>query len=314
MKKLLLVLLVVALASFLLVGCLGTGTVVDEEDNGGGDGDVVESACPTISIADSYTDTVSGKTYINGDADEVVVTFAQPTEGVSIYLVGGVWLSMSGGVELKDKASVFSFDLELPYTVSADGKTYTASLPGYLSELECEPFMIKVVSCDGACECVQSFTLDSEAPTAKIELCIADCSCDGCELSFTSTSDTECAETTEYCGDDCSGLDSWSIKIYADYPFDECCDASCETPIASDSGVCPVDFTTNCLTTVIDNATYGVGTSVFALVTLVDNVGNEVNWGVEIGTTDYDTCETIWFQPITSDCLDSAAGIFSLCE
>jgi hypothetical protein len=321
MKKLLLVLMVVAIAAFLLVGCI---PVTPGEGEGEGEGEVI---CPAITIAGSYTDPVSGKTYVKGDPDEltdVVVTYAQPTSGVSIYLVGGVWLALEGGVELKDKTSLFSFDLELPYTLSADGKTYTASLPKGLSSLDCETFMIKVVSCDGACECVESFTVDSEAPTAKIELCSDGCSCAGCALSFTSTTTEGCTDTVN-CGDDCSGFASWTISIYDDIPFDECCDASCETPIATDSGVCPIDFTTSCLTTVIDNLdavgdTVEGGEFVFAVVTLVDNVGNTVKWGTYVGTCDYDTCDLIWFDPYTEGaaiddgCLDDATGVFSVCE
>ena len=308
MKKLLLVLLVVALASFLLVGCFGVpdGTEGEEEP----DGEV--GICPTITIAGSYTDPISGKTYVNGDADEVVVTFAQPTEGVSIYLVGGVWWVM-GGVELKDETKESIFDLTLPYTVSADGKTYTASIPSWVSELDCEPFMIKVVSCDGECECVESFIVDSVPPEAKIEICVDGCTCEGCELSFTSTIEDDCDETVN-CDDDCSGLASWSIDIYDDYPFEDCCEVPCIEPIDSDSGVCPVDFTTSCLEDLED------GAPVFAVVTLVDNVGNDVKWGVWVGVCDYDTCEEIWIDPYTSgagiddECLDTAAGIFSVCE
>jgi len=308
MKKLLLVLLVVALASFLFVGCLPT--TPGGEGEGEGEGEV--GICPTITIAGSYTDPVSGKTYINGNkAEEVVVTFAQPTEGVNIYLSGSFVVGMLGAERTKD---VSIWDLPLAYTVSPDGTTYTASLPtGLLDELDCVPFMIKVVSCEGECECLESFIVDTDLPYANIEVCIDECTCDGCTLSFASTSQTVCDETTEYCGDDCSGLASWSVNVYDDYPFDECCDASCETPIASDSGVCPIDFTTPCLTTYLDEE----GESVFVVFTLVDNVGNEVKYGVEVGTCDYDTCDEVWIDPITYDpnaCIDDATDIFTVCE
>ena len=68
-------------------------------------------------------------------------------------------------------------------------------------------------------------------------------------------------------GDECSGLASWSIVLYDDYPFDECCDPSvCEEPIGSCSGTeCPISCVTECLTA----GTY------YAVGTFVDAVGNE---------------------------------------
>jgi len=315
MKKLLVLLLVSALAIFVFAGC---DLIPPSEGEGEGEGEGEVEICPTITIDGSFTDSVSGKTYVKGSADEVVVTFSQPTEGVNIYLSASFLWGLLSKEQPKD---VSLFDLPLAYTVSADGTTYTAALPVDLFEdedFDCVPFMIKVISCEGECECVETFILDNVPPSAKIEVCIDKCICDGCELSFTSTSKTECATTTEDCGDDCSGLASWAVNVYADYPFDKCCDASCETPIATDSGVCPIDFTTSCLTTYIDEVEEEE--SVFVVFTLVDNVGNEVNWGVEVGTCDYDTCEQVWIDPYTegpgidNKCLDSATGVFSICE
>ncbi|MCK5768243.1 MAG: hypothetical protein KAH35_07730, partial [Candidatus Atribacteria bacterium] len=87
---------------------------------------------------------------------------------------------------------------------------------------------------------------------------------------------TACATTTECCGDDCSGLASWAIDIYASDPFDVCCDTPCKTPVYSCSGVgCPVDCVTDCLPTA--PSTY-VTDGYYVLTTLLDEVGNKVRY------------------------------------
>jgi len=300
MKKLLLVLMVVALAAFLLVGCVPVTPGEGEEGE--------PEICPAITIAGSYTDPVSGKTYVKGPVDdplEVVVTFAQPTAGVSIYLVGGAWLLPYGGVELKDK-SIGLFDIQLSYSVSADGKTYTASIPWYIPMWDCEPIMIKVVSCDEGCECTESFILDWTPPEAVIELCIGDCSCAGCNLSFTSTT-TEACEDIVNCADDCSGFGSWDVSIYASEPFDDCCDVPCVSPLDSGSGTaCPVDFTTDCLA----NSVLDPDGTAYVVVTLIDNVGNTTKFGGVI-TLNPDTCDAITFVPWPDDnCVDTAYFVY----
>ena len=76
MKKLLLVLMVVAMASFLLVGCLpGIGVDGDDDGDGDGDGEVVPV---TMTIEDEYKST-TGVTYV-GCAKDVTVTFPTPVE------------------------------------------------------------------------------------------------------------------------------------------------------------------------------------------------------------------------------------------
>ena len=79
MKKLLLVLLVVALASFLFVGCLPT---TPAEGEGEGEGEV--GICPTVSVTSQVA--VGGKNYIKGGTQTITVTFAVPTEPVSVYV------------------------------------------------------------------------------------------------------------------------------------------------------------------------------------------------------------------------------------
>lgn len=81
------------------------------------------------------------------------------------------------------------------------------------------------------------------------------------------------------------------INVYEDYPFDECCDPTvCEEPIASDSGVCPIDFTTECLE----------AGDHWAVVQLVDKVGLEQNYYAQIivsgGSTTTDTCSIVVYK------------------
>jgi len=305
MKKLLLVLLVIALASFLLVGCFGVpdGTEGEDEDEG------EVGICPTVAVTNQFAG-VGGKTYIKGGKQTITVTFAVPTEPVSVYV--GSALKANGLVPPGEEVVMYA---------DAAKKVYTGTYTFGTLKNDCAEAYIYVETCGSCAPCKFPYTVDILDPTAKIKICSDDCLCPGCTLSFTSTITEGCTDTVN-CGDACSGLASWSIAIYDDYPFGKCCDASCVTPIASGSGVCPINFTTSCLTTVIDNLNAVGATvvdSVFAVVTLVDKVGNDAKWGVTIGVTDYDTCDYITFTPYTAGqgiidkCLDDATGIFTPC-
>jgi len=65
MKKLLLVLLVVALASFLFVGCLPT-TPAEGEGEGEGEGE------PTVTVEIGDSVVLNGKTYVKGGSHSMV--------------------------------------------------------------------------------------------------------------------------------------------------------------------------------------------------------------------------------------------------
>ena len=245
MKKLLLVLLVVALASFLFVGCIPS---VPAEGEGEGEAEI----CPAITITGQYAGT--DRTYVKGGSAEIVATYTVPTEGVSIYLV------------------TTSAKTLLPYYVSADGLIYTASasLP---TSPDCEIIMIEVVDCYGECTCVESFTVDNEEPYAKMMLTVPECVCGDCQITITSdyTITGICADELGCCGDDCSDLATWSINIYDEDPYDECCLIECAEPIATcGTAACPIDCVTACLE---GDDTYG--TPYFIVMSMLDNVGNE---------------------------------------
>jgi len=309
MKKLLLVLLVVALASFLLVGCLGEGTVVDDDDDDDdvvvGEGEVV------VTIADSVV--LDDKTYVSAGSHDIVVTFPAPVSGtVTAYigLCGGDYSKgLVGDLLAAGGISVVLFP-------NADKTIWTGSAEflgwGLLEDPSgcCASY---VFISSGECEdetCIQfPVIVDACDPYARIELTLEEdyCVCGGCAVTFSSDAIEEvCAEDTECCGDDCSGLASWSITLYDGQPFDVCCDPSqCEEPIGSDSGTCPVDFTTACLdANTLANPFY------YAVIELVDNVDLEQTYYVRFtiagGTTTDADCVLEVFEGFEGlvDCVD----------
>ena len=262
MKKLLLVLLVVTLASFLFVGCL---PVTPSEGEGEGEG---EGECEvTVEIEGAVV--VDGKTYVSGGNHTITVTFCAPVVG---WVEG--YISYCSGDYSPDGEYSKNGDDYVVLFPNADKTVWTGS--GYFGECNdfCTPCCASYVGIyAGECEdeaCIWfPVIVDSDYPFAQIEIGVEDCECTGCEITFTTTStDPECAESEECCGDWCSGLASWSIVLYDGEPFDECCDPSiCEEPIGSCSGTdCPIECVTECLTA----GTY------YAVGTMVDAVGNEI--------------------------------------
>ncbi len=286
MKKLLLVLLVVTLASFLFVGCLPT-TPTEGEGEGEGEAEI----CPTVAVTSQVA--VGGKNYIKAGSQTITITFAVPTEPVSAYV----------GAALKDNPDGVPSDASEVVLYTADGGlTYTGTV---VFAGDCDEAYIYVLTCDTCSPCKYPYTVDGLPPTAQVEICIDDCACEGCELSFTSiVTDPDCEDPTE-CEDECSGFASWSIDIYDEDPFDECCDVPCASPIASDSGVCPIDFITACLGDPASETLYVV-------LTLADNVGNTTKKGATI-VFNPDTCDEITLTNWPADdCVDT--GDFVVCD
>src|SRR5665648_260554 len=293
MKKLLLVLLVVALAAFLLVGCNPVTPPVEGEGEGEVEG-------VTVAIADSAK--VGDYTYVSAGSHDITVTFPTPVAGLvsaSISPCSGDYTKafIAGG------SSVVLFP-------DATRKIWTGSGTFTASASDCCASYVEVVS--GECTdtvCIAfPVIVDGEPPEATVEVCLADCTCAGCEIVFSShTNEEECLPDEVICGDDCSGLASWSIDIFDRYPFDECCETPCYEPIESGSGVCPIDFTTSCLTDLVA----GIDT-VYAVVTLVDNVGNDTRFGATI-TFNPDTCNILTVTPWPADeCVDHPT--FVVCD
>ena len=264
MKKLLLVLLVITIASFLFAGCLPT---TPSEGEGEGEGE-----CETTVVIDGAV-VVDGKTYVSGGSHDITVTFCAPVDGnASAYIT-----CCNGDYSKNSEPNGIDCGSEVVLFPNADKTIWTGS--GYFgcedqksksSDCACCASYVQVVS--GECladVCIEfPVIVDSCYPYAMLNIDIADCTCEGCQLEITTgVEEGVCAPDTECCGDDCSGLASWSVVFYDDDPFDECCDPSiCEEPIGSCSGTeCPFECTTECLTA----GTY------YAVGTMVDNVGNE---------------------------------------
>jgi len=284
MKKLLLVLLVVTLASFLFVGCLPT-TPAEGEGEGEGEGEVGV----TVEITDSVV--VDGKTYVSGGSHTITVTFPAP-------VVGGVaaWISWCSG----DYRQPDGFDVVL--FPNADRTVWEGSGNFGWGEGGCCASYVEVTS--GECDadvCIWfPVIVDSCPPNALIDISVDNCVCEGCDITFSSDVLTDpCLPDEECCDDLCSGLASWSVVLYDGYPFDVCCDPSvCEEPIGSCSGTtCPIECSTGCLSA----GTY------WAVITLADNVGLETVYIAEIevtgGTGPDDTCDIIVaeYEPLSSE-------------
>ena len=274
MKKLLLVLLVVVLASFLFVGC--TPTVPAE---GEGEGEVEVETGVVIDGAVKVGD----YTYISEGNHTITVTFPTPVAGVvaaNITACGGdyrpVQVTAAAPVVLFPDATKKVWTGSGTFTASASGccASYVEVVSGECAEVVCIAFPVIIDGCP---------------PYAEISVTVDGCECEGCAITFSSTKiDPDCAEAELCCGDDCSGLASWSINLYDRYPFDVCCDPTvCEEPIATDSGTCPIDFTTACL----PEGTY------YAVISLVDNVGLEQNYYAKIvvsgGTANTSDCSIV---------------------
>jgi hypothetical protein len=320
MKKLLVLLLISALAIFVFAGCDG---IIDDgaegEGEGEGEGEIEEV---TVEIEDAVE--LGGKNWVKAGSHEITVTFPAPVENAMAYVTDCV-----GGIE-----KVSPEGPPVPLWPNEDKTVWKGS--GTFGKddgkagLDCCSSYVLVEAGECAADvCIYyPVVVDSEPPYAKIELCLDDCVCEGCELSFTSTTTSDC-EPEEECGDACSGLAGWTISVFDEYPFDDCCEIPCVEPLDSGSGTsCPIDWTTGCLEEFDDDGCEDADTvdedneaGVFVVVNLVDNVGNEAQYGAWVGTCDYDTCGTIWFVPfdetsapdLWEECIEDT-GDFVICD
>jgi len=274
MKKLLFVILVLALTAFLSVGCLPV-TPAEGEGEGEGEGEI----CPTVAVTSQVA--VEGKTYIKGGEQTITVTFAVPTEPVSVYVGGSLKIA---AILNNNPEGIPDNAVEVVMYSDEEKKIYTGTfnfkqLNGLVATLDakstvmanfCAEDYIYVSTCDTCAPCKYPYIVDNWGPQSKITVTPTDCPCEGCTLLFESTpTDPECGESEECCGDDCSGIASWSIDIYDQDPFDECCNISCIEPIDSCSGTaCPISCESICLETGIYKL----------VITLVDTVGNETRY------------------------------------
>ncbi len=283
MKKLLFVLLVLGLASFLFVGCLPT-TPTEGEGEGEGEAEI----CPTVSITSQVA--VGGKNYIKAGSQTITVTFAVPTEPVSVYVGAGL---RPPPLE----------DMEVVMYANADKTVYTGDFKFGDYNPDCGEAYIYVETCDTCEPCKYPYTVDGVIPDAVLEVSASASDCGGCQISFTSMVEiSPCNPDEGLCWDDCSGIAGWSIVIYDQDPYDECCDMPCVEPIYTCTGVdpfCPIE----CVTSSLDECDDQGMMELYVVWTIWDMVGNENVEGETI-LVDCDSCEVVSTTPIDSECVD----------
>jgi len=282
MKKLLLVLLVVTLASFLFVGCLPT---TPAEGEGEGEGETEVGICPTVSVTSQVA--VAGKNYIKGGSQTITVTFAVPTEPVSVYV----------GDDLKVTVPLPGWEVVM--YGNADKTVYTGTFTfTKIAGDDCNEAYIYVETCDACAFCKYPYTVDTVGPASEIKIAAADCTCEGITLTFKTPTQTEtCGVTGVCCGDDCSGFASYSIDLYTSPPFDTCCDIPCITPAYSCPGgvACPVDCTLTCI---VDTDVY------YVVASLLDNATNRTRYYAKVTVDTDEITEIIEYAENLSGCSD----------
>ena len=336
MKKLLLVLLVVALASFLFAGCLPV-TPSEGEGEGEGEGEVPVAA---ITVEDEYDDGL-GTIYVRGCSSlDVTVTFAE-----AVAADQDVWVRLNDG----SKGDPFSW-----YLAEGSGTVFVAedvSFPccaqfkNKIECIDCEPLCIEVMVGDVCCSEViyhETRTIDSENPYLALYLSVEDCGpCDDmANILFTSSKLGECDVEEECCGDDCSGVAGWTVEVYGpefveesevgvggliDFDmYEEYLNIECETPCFEDSGVCPIDGSTGCLDCLVfgydsdEFIRFDGSETVYATylvkLTLSDNVGNkwEDRWSIGLDSDEIVGLESEMVGSVIPE--DGVLEVYNLCE
>ena len=270
MKKLLLVLLVVTLASFLLVGCLGEGTLSNDDPD---DDDVVVPVETelTVTVADSYLDP-DGTFYVKGSASNLVtVTFPESIADDYVVWIGADTTMAVPG----DKATV---------TAATDRKIWTKAFDfsGYDEcEEACLVIIVSHVCCpDDPIETYYTFvTSDSLAPKLSLDITFEDCECDdpgGMSFTFAPATyeDTSDCSTPTCCDDACSGEYEWSISDAA----------TCLECVTLPGTGCP-DDTYECDCLLYATTANGEETYTFDF-TFTDKVGNKIvdEWTIVLDT------------------------------
>ena len=291
MKKLLLVLMVVAMASFLLVGCL-PGVTPDPTP----DPDPEPTPTPvTIAVDKEYTN-VAGVTFVACGKD-VIVTLPTAVETDYVVYVA----------QKVETAGVITYENKVAATPNADRTVWTAKAYTIVPlEGECKPIclvaLVKHPCCPGEEVALRVVTVDCEAPYADLAVTFKDCydpcvdppDCPpfpvpGAYFEFSSRTAGECI-TTDCCGDDCSGFASWELVIDPDP-----CAAACDTVSGS---ACPVEGILDCgclpyATGVAVGTDLNLTETYKVTYTLLDNVGNKFT---EDWTITVDTDEVITFD------------------
>jgi len=278
LKKLLVLILISAIAIFVFTGC---ESLVPGEGEGEEEGEVEDV---TVEI-ENYYKTPDGKTYVTGGTNKITVTFPAPVANAVAYITNCTGDYSSKQLPTNDDDTpVVLFPNEDKTVWTGSGSFGCAERVPAIgrngNDLDCNDccasyIMVKAGECEDDF-CIQfPVIVDSIQPYAAFEVsterCDDPCDTGKCAITFKSTEDADpCGAGEQCCGDDCSGLDGWSIAIYNEDPFDACCLTPCYEPFFTDSGTgCPIEVTTDCL---------GDDENYYVVVDMVDNVGNETNY------------------------------------
>jgi len=291
MKKLLLVLMVVAMASFLLAGCL-PGIVDDGDDGDDGDEGTVEVI---MTIEDEYK-SPSGVTFV-GCAKDVTVTFPTPVAVDYVVYIARKIVEGDGTVIYK----VVPDSEPVAATPNADRTVWTVEEYEFLYGYPCDGFratqangflcvckpicivaLLKHPCCPGEEVALRVVTVDCDPPELDLFVKFTDCEdvcvvpdpCDpaavpGAYMEWTSRT-TDVCETTDCCEDACSGDGPWSLVIDPDPCLGPCDSAPGEG--------CPVEGVIECGCLVYDDpATLAVNEGIhYVDFSFEDNVGNAI--------------------------------------
>jgi len=286
MKKLLLVLLVIALASFLLVGCFG----VPDGTEGEGEGEGEVGICPTVAVSETLA--IGTKNYLKAGKHTITVTFAVPTEPVSVYI----------GEDIKANPVGVPDDAKEVVMYTTDKKVYTGV---YTFKGVCAEDYIYVVTCATCAPCKTAFVVDGAGPKSEITItskaCVVCPEVGFCDLIFKTP--TQCDVC---CGDGCSGFASYTIDLYTVLPFDVCCDISCATVYKTVTGTtCPVDKTIRVASPTTASST---SKKYYAVTTLLDILGNRTRYYATL-TLDSSDCVLV-----AQEYEGKVAGLVSACS
>ena len=229
----------VAIASFLFVGCLPT---TPSEGEGEGEGEVEVA----MTFDKEYTN-ASGVTYVSCDSD-ITVTFPTAVEvDYVVQIAVKIW---------DESAQEYTYPHIRWAEPNTDRTVWTVSSEDFNwkeSESPCEPVclvaLVKHPCCPGEEVVLRIVTVDCAPPVLDLFVKFTDCDdpCtepDPCVEEFAGVSmewtsrTTDICETEDCCMDTCSGVNGWSLVIDPDI-----CEGPCDTVTGTG---CPVEGVLGC--------------------------------------------------------------------
>jgi hypothetical protein len=238
MKKLLVLLLISAIAIFVFAGCDGF-TPGEGEDEGEDEGEV------SVNISNSVK--INGIDYVKSGTKTITVTFPAPVEGMVQANITDCTVTSSATKILspnEDKTvwtGTINFDCLTGVVDPCDPECDPCA------EVPCCEAVITIIS--GACDVDECIVLpvivDCEGPEIDLQVRFWDCGdpCDPCDettgvyFEFTSDFGGDICNPDDCCDDQCSCVADWSFVVNVQ------CNPSCILATGTD---CPVEGETNC--------------------------------------------------------------------